>query len=151
MGEGERQLMQWIALGGISLAIWQLIEWIREATPPPNPWGPEIDAALTNDELPPSCHFCSAPLSETGWFCPGCGRSIGPYNNYSPYLYAFSLGEMMQRGTLEPFRVNWLTVAGYLLLSIFYFSVIAPIYWVLFFLNLSRQSKGRSDLVPGTS
>jgi hypothetical protein len=125
MGEGERQLLQWVALGAIVMAVRQFVLWIRDAQPRPDPWGAELETALQNEDIPLTCPHCSATHTEADYFCPGCGKSVGVYSNYSPYLYIFTLGDIMRRGTGEPFRVNWLTIGGYIFMSLQYFSVLS--------------------------
>jgi hypothetical protein len=140
MSEVERQLTPLIVTLATGVLIWLVIQWIRNAACRPEPWGAKWEKTIEEGEAPPVCAHCSAPYAETDWFCPTCGCSVGDYNNCNPYLYLFSLGEGLRRGTSEAIPVNWLTVGGYLLLPLALFSVLAPFYWVMLFLNLGRQS-----------
>lgn len=106
----------------------------------PDPWGPEIAAALEQPDATPVCPHCQCPHEATRWFCAECGRSVGDYNNLNPYLYLFALGEVLREGTSGRVRKSWLTVTGYLVLSLIEYAVLAPIYWFFLFRNLSRQS-----------
>jgi hypothetical protein len=118
MSEAESFVVQAAVVVILGLAFWRFILWVQSATPAPDPWGPELEEALQNDELSPACPHCSAPHAETDWFCPECGASVGFYNNVMPYLYLFSLGEVLRTGTSGRFPVTWVTVTGYLLLPL---------------------------------
>jgi len=114
-----------------------LAAWFRKPVRP-DPWGPEVAEALESPEATPICPHCQAPHALNRWFCPECGRAVGDYNNVSPYLYLFSMGELLRDGTGGEIRKSWLTVAGYLILSLAEYVVFAPIYWFFLFRNLSR-------------
>ena len=135
MSEAEERLLPLILIIVAGVVVRVSTRWIQDAAPAPDPWGPEMDQALRNHELPPTCPHCSAPHSETDYICPGCGDTVGDYTNYSPYLYIFSLGDVLRLGTMGRFRVSWLTITGYLLLSTKY-ACFAPVYWVLLFMNV---------------
>lgn len=105
----------------------------------PDPWGPEVAEALEQPDATPLCPRCQCPHELNHWFCPECGHSVGDYNNFSPYLYLFSLGEVLRDGTSGRFRKSWLTVTGYLMLSLIEYVVFAPIYWFFLFRNLSAK------------
>jgi hypothetical protein len=141
MTEVERQLLPLVVIIALGVVVWLFTEWIHRATLTPEPWGSELDQAIENEEVPPVCPHCSATYSEADYFCPACGESVGCYNNYSPYLYIFSMGDVLRRGTSEKIQVNAFTVTGYLVLSLCQYFWLAPIYWVMFFINLARQGK----------
>ncbi len=63
---------------------------------------------------------------------------MGPYNNWMPYLYVFSQGEVLRNGTAGRFRINGVTILGYIFYSFSGFLIFAPIYLVFFFKNVSR-------------
>ena len=111
--------------------------WFWNVTPKPDPWGPEIDLQLEDPQTLPVCHHCLAPHAHTNWFCPECGAAVGDYNNWNPYLYIFSLGEVLRAGTFGKTQRTWLTVLGYLILSVGEYVIFAPAYWILFFMNLA--------------
>jgi hypothetical protein len=147
MGVPETQLLSLLFILGAMVGTWAVVYWIQGVSVTPDPWGPELDLAIQNDELPPSCVHCSATYSETDHFCPGCGAAVGDYNNCNPYLYVFSLGEVLRLGTSGRFRVNWLTVGGFLLLSTEY-ACFAPVYCIFFFLNLGGSPAKPVDEPP---
>lgn len=64
--------------------------------------------------------------------------SVGPYNNWMPYLHVFSEGEVLRNGTSGKFQINAVTIAGYILYSITVFFVFAPVYWFFLFKNVGR-------------
>jgi hypothetical protein len=67
----------------------------------------------------------------------------------NPYLYLFSLGEVLREGTSGRVRKSWLTVAGYVILSLAEYVIFAPIYWFFLFRNLSRKEEQQTaESVP---
>lgn len=106
-------------LGLVACVFWWLIVWVRNAPVTPDPWGSEIGKLLA--DAPETCPHCSTPQPPTAWFCEHCGRAVGRYNNWMPYVYVFSQGEMLRSGTSEPQRNRPLIVMGYALLSLGWF------------------------------
>jgi len=131
----------------IGLIVWAIVRafraWISKA-PSPDPWGAEIARALDGPDATPVCPHCQCPQEPTRWFCAECGRSVGDYNNINPYLYIFSLGEVLREGTSGHIRKSWLTVSGFVVLSLIEYTVLAPIYWFQLIRNLSRHSRPQS-------
>lgn len=123
-------------MGGYFL--WRLLLWFRKPVPP-DPWGPDLAAALELPDATPICPHCQTPHALNRWFCSECGRAVGDFNNVNPYLYLFSLGEVLREGTSGRVRKSWLTVAGYVILSLAEYVIFAPIYWFFLFRNLSRN------------
>jgi hypothetical protein len=122
--------------------------WLRRPVTP-DPWGAEVAEAMEQPGATPVCPHCQCPHDANRWFCPECGHSVGEYNNLSPYLYLFSLGEILREGTNGRIRRSWLTVAGLLVLSLAEYLVLAPCYWFFFFRNLSRQADaGKTEDAP---
>ena len=105
-------------------AAWRLIVWVREAPVSPDPWDAEVQQKLAEPETLEICPHCSTPQSPTAWFCPNCGRAVGPYNNLMPYVQVFSEGEVLRNGTQDRLRKSPLIVIGYFLIS-FNFMVVA--------------------------
>jgi hypothetical protein len=138
MSELERQLVPVVVILITCAGVWLFLQWLWSGSARPDPWGAELDEALQAEELPPTCFHCSATYSPLDRFCPACGSSVGAYNNYSPYLYIFSLGEALREGSFGKLRPDWVSVAGYFLLSLS-MSLLAPLYWVQLFKNLARQ------------
>jgi len=116
----------------------QLLGWIRQAPIKSDPWSPEVEEALHQADAVPLCHKCFTPQPPGSWFCQQCGSAVGPYNNWMPYVYVFSQGEVFRNGVTEKIRINALTVTGYLLFSLSSYIVFAPIYWFYLFRNLKR-------------
>ena len=156
MSEAERQLLPLVIMLLTGAMVWLVVQWIRNAAPRPEPWDARWKKTLEEEDPPPVCEHCSAPYSQTDWFCPGCGASVGAYNNYSPYLVLFCLGEGLRRGTSGAVPVNWLSVGGYMLLSIaLFFSlppvfriVLVPVYWLMLCVNLAQHARQAS---PGSA
>jgi len=105
----------------------------------PDPWSAEISEAVEAPDATPVCVHCQCPHEPNRWFCSECGRAVGDYNNLNPYLYIFSLGEVLREGTTGNVRKSWLTVTGLIVLSAVEYFVLAPIYWFFLFRNLSRK------------
>jgi len=113
--------------------------WLAQP-PSPDPWGPDVAAAMEQPDALAVCPHCQCPHEATRWFCSECGHGVGDYNNLNPYLYLFSLGEVLREGTSGRVRKSWLTVTGFIFLSLIEYLVFAPISWFLLFRNLSRQT-----------
>jgi hypothetical protein len=125
---------------------WVMVRWVLSAeNPSPDPWGPEIEQAIQDRDAKPVCHSCLTPQPPMGWFCPECGTAVGQYNNYMPFLYVFSQGEVMRAGVLDHVRPSPVVVIGYLLCSLTSFAVFAPVYWYLLFRNLNSHATRSSD------
>jgi len=128
-----------IAIAGLVLAgFWQLLSWIRNAPAKPEPWGAEIEESLQQAEAKPICHRCLTPHQVDSRFCGKCNAAVGHYNNWMPYVYIFSVGEVLRNGTTDRLRINPLTIAGYLLCSFVQYALFAPVYWFFLFKNLKR-------------
>ncbi|HXU78437.1 MAG TPA: hypothetical protein VN794_17820 [Methylomirabilota bacterium] len=107
----------------------------------PDPWDPEIEKLIQDPAAEPLCHRCLTPQSPIGWFCPECGTGVGPYNNYMPFVYAFSEGEVLRAGVLDHVRRSPVVVLGFLLYSAAVYAVFAPIYWYYLFSNFRRHPR----------
>jgi hypothetical protein len=128
-----------IALMGLALVcVWRFFVWIAKAPLTPNPWSEEIEKQLHEPDAVEICHRCLTPQPPTAWFCENCGNAVGRYNNWMPYIYVFSQGEVLRNGVMHKFRVRPLIVVGYLLYSLACYLVFAPIYWYRLFRNLRR-------------
>jgi hypothetical protein len=124
------------------VGLWRLfVRWFS-GPPAADPWGPELTAAVNSDEAIPLCPRCQSPHADWAWFCPECGAAVGLCNNVNPYLYVFSLGEVLRTGTQERFRANWLTLSGYVLLALCEYNIFAPVYWFLLFRNFRDHRQG---------
>lgn len=138
----------------VGVALWRMIDWFFSGPKEPDPWGTEIEEHLNDPDVLPVCHHCSVPHPETAWFCPECGAAVGDYNNWNPYLYIFSLGEVLRAGTFGKPQRSWVTALGYFILSAGEYVVFAPVYWVLFLSNYCaplHQPTRPSALPPSPS
>src|SRR5689334_19479136 len=115
------------ALAGF--AVWRLALWIKSAPVTSDPWDEETERAVQEDDAIPVCHHCLTPAKPGQWFCEHCGCAVGPYNNLMPYVDVFSQGEALRNGTMDRMPLNFLTATGYLLISLFTFPFIAPVFW----------------------
>ncbi len=150
-----------LMVGGFGLgllvlaALWQLIAWVREAPPTPDPWDAEVEQKLQDPETQQICHRCMTPQESGAWFCKHCGAAVGPYNNLMPFLNVFSEGEVFRNGISHRFRNRpfiavgyFLITAGFLvglmmdypLVTVGIFSFAAVGYWVSVLRNLKRPA-----------
>jgi hypothetical protein len=135
-------------IGLLIFAFWRLILWVRAATPKPEPWGAEIEAALQSDDATPVCHRCLTPHSNTAWFCEHCGSAVGAYNNLMPFVDVFSQGEVLRNGVTDKFRASPFLITGYLRYSLVNYFIFAPLFWFFFFKNLRQQKVDKLDELP---
>jgi hypothetical protein len=159
------------AVGALLMAAaWRLIAWVRSAPLTPDPWDAETEKKIQEPETPEICPHCLTELPPTAWFCQRCGRAVGPYNNWMPYLQVFSEGEVFRNATCDRLRSSPLILIGYFLLSLtFLLSIILQpfgswllslvmllallSYWSSFLKNLERskedQPGGQQESVEG--
>lgn len=117
---------------------------------PPDPWPEELDRAVRADDAVEVCHHCFTPLTPFHWFCPDCGASVGRYNNWSPYLRIFALGEVLRSGVGHTARFTPLTTFGYLAFGLTEYAVLAPFYWLRLLIAWHRNGK-QTDEAPAGS
>ena len=129
-----------IMTGSIAIGVWLIRYSWESAHPSPEPWDDDVAKSLLDPELPALCHRCLTPHGTEGWFCPNCGASVGPYNNYMPYVCLFAEGEVFRAGVDARIHRSPLTVVGYLFYSLANYTVFAPVYWYFLFRNLKRQN-----------
>ena len=134
-----------IILGICGLALYRFVRWVMEAPRTVDPWGKETEDALNQEESVPLCHHCLTPQEHSGWFCPECGATVGPYCNYMPYIYIFSQGEVLRAGVTERIRHNKLIIIGFVLFSLGMFAIAAPIYWFFLFRNLRKSGAAQPE------
>lgn len=127
------------------VAIWRIIAWIKNSPVRPDPWESDTEQAVHLPGAVPICHHCLTPVSQSQWFCETCGAAVGPYNNYMPYVYVFSQGEVLRNGVTDRIRVNAMTVGGYFLMALSNYVIFAPIYWYFLFQNLRRIRRQPHD------
>jgi len=120
-------------------AFWGLIAWIRSAPARPDPWDAEVEQKISGPDAVEICPHCLTEQPPNAWFCKGCGRAVGPYNNLMPYVQVFSEGEVLRNGTSGRLRKSPLILIGYFLISVGMFPLLAPFYLFSLFLNWQRQ------------
>lgn len=131
-----------IAIGGmVVFLVWRLIVWVRTAPVTPDPWDVATEQKLSEPEAVEICHRCFTEQPDNAWFCKCCGASVGPYNNMMPYVSIFSQSEVLRNGVTDNLRPSPLIIIGYLLFSLSFCAILAPICWFLFFKNLRRIKK----------
>ena len=129
-----------VILGVGAAALYRVWIWLRKAPYTPDPWGAEFDGALEDPESVPVCPHCLIPQEHNGWFCPACGSTVGQFSNYLPAVYIFSMGEAFRRGITERIRCHLLVITGYAMVTLSFFSLLAPISWIFLFNNFHRAS-----------
>jgi hypothetical protein len=152
-----------LALGGLLFAgLWRFVVWIRDAPTTPDPWDAEVEQKLSEPDAVEVCPHCLTEQSPTAWFCKGCGRAVGPYNNMMPYIQIFSEGEVLRNGTCDRLRNSPLIPIGYFLLSLNFLTVaiVRPFgswllsfliflavlsYWAALLKNLKRSKTGEVE------
>jgi hypothetical protein len=83
--------------------LYAVIRWLTHGSVKPDPWGAEIEAEIQHGQALPLCPRCLTPHNEDVYFCDTCGRDVGQYVNWSPYLYIFSLGDILLTGVCGNF------------------------------------------------
>src|SRR5262249_19353280 len=114
----EHTLTALIVLGICALAVYLFVRWVMKAPRTANPWDQETEDGLNDEKALPLCHHCLTPQEHSGWFCPECGATVGPYCNYMPYIYVFSEGEVLRAGVTERLRHSPLITIGFILFSL---------------------------------
>lgn len=130
-------------IGGFCLI--QFIRWLLCGPKTPDPWSDEISAEIADGDVPALCHRCLMPHDSLRHFCPDCGAAVGTYTNWMPYPYLFSIGHTLRIGTSGDFKRSPLTIVGFFLFTFAEYSLLAPIYWVVFLKNLSQTSPSQPD------
>lgn len=129
-----------IIIGAAILGVVKLFWSIRNARVTPDPWTEEIERSVHQPEAVSLCHRCFIPQSNKDWFCPNCGTAVGTYNNLMPYVYLFSQGEVLRAGTTDRIRPGFITIVGYLLVSLQGYVFFAPIFWYFLVKNFRRKT-----------
>ena len=102
-----------------------------------DPWSPEDDAAAKHPAASKLCLRCLQPIPPAPqvWFCPNCGAATGDCNNSMPFLYIFSMGELLRRGVVGKPEKGFLPKLFLVFFSIGQYAVFAPIYWFCMYLK----------------
>ena len=136
--EGEVVLLGSLFLFGC--ALWAFVRWLTGPPRRPDPWDEAITLELAEGNGTPLCHHCLTPHDPSVDFCPQCGAAVGLYTNYLPFPRLFSIGHTFRIGTNENFKRSFLTIGGFLFLSLIQYGVFFPVYWFRLIQNLSRKS-----------
>lgn len=56
----------------------------------------------------------------------------------SPFHQVFAMGDVLLTGTQRRFPVNWLTITGFVFLSMIQYLIFAPFYWFFLLRNVRR-------------
>lgn len=152
-----------LAVGGLLLVmLWRVVVWIREAPATPDPWDAEVEQKLSDPDAVEVCPHCLTEQPPTAWFCKGCGRAVGPYNNLMPYIQIFSEGEVFRSATCDRLRRSPLILIGFFLISLnflalvivqpygsWFFSLLILLallsYWFSFLKNLKKSKAGETE------
>jgi len=148
LGAPESQIATLAILGIVIAAVAYFIRWMFAGPVSPDPWDETIAAAVRDGDAQPVCHRCFTEHAETVCFCSQCNAAVGEYNNYLPFEYLFSEGEVLRNGTFLRLPRSFLVIGGYLLFSTavcFIFApvfclIFAPIYWFFLFRNVLRPA-----------
>lgn len=144
----ETSLACLVLAGIVAVAAGRLLfRWFQTPVHP-DPWETEAETLGDPATAQPLCLHCLQPHPGQAWFCPHCAAPVGEYNNYNPYLYIFSVGELLRTGTSGRYRRNWFTVAGFAVLGVTEFVILAPLYWRMVALNLRRQTASTPPATP---
>lgn len=128
--------------------LWAFARSIFKAPRQPDPWDQQVATELDQDDCTPLCHHCLTPHDRMKDFCSNCGAAVGPYTNFLPFPYLFSIGHGLRIGTSERFRRSPLILAGFVLLSVAEYAVFAPVYWFKLAKNLNQISTEPQIIPP---
>lgn len=123
-----------LVMGGFGMR--RLLMWVRALPMSPDPWGSDVESNLSGPEALPVCHKCITPQPHGQWFCEHCGSAVGEYNNWMPYVYVFSQGEVLRNGVTQRLPRSALIIVGYVLVSLSAYAIFAPVFWYFLFKNL---------------
>jgi len=136
-------------IGLIAAAVAAIFVWVNSGSLKPDPWDAETAQLLEQEDAVALCPHCLTPTTPTQWFCESCGTAVGACNNFMPYVYIFSQGEVLRNGTTGRIPVNATTVGGYFLLSLCSYAIFAPVYWCFLVKNLRRIRQQVREDEPG--
>jgi hypothetical protein len=136
-----------LAVSGVVLVgYWRLFRWFVGGKPGPNPWDEKTEESLHQPDAMPLCRRCLEPHESYARYCSNCGLPVDSMVPLSPFHQIFAIGDILLTGTQRKFPVNWLTITGYVLLSMAQYLFFAPFYWFFLLRNVHRL---RADASAG--
>lgn len=130
---------------------WFLFRWFVNGPRTPDPWDQKTEESLHQPDAMPLCSRCLEAHDAEARFCHNCGVPVDPLVAFSPYLYIFAFGDMLRAGVSRRFRINWVTVTGFLLLPLAFLPfLLAFVYWFIFLRNLNHRPEALAQPDPGT-
>ena len=140
-----------MAIAGLVIAgLWAAAKWLVSGPRPPEPWDAQVEQELARQDATPICHRCLTPHHPSVDFCPECGAAVGQYTNWLPFPQLFSVGHALRIGTAGEFKHTPLIIIGFFMLGIAEYMMFAPIYWFVFFMNLSQPQPPRGHAAGGS-
>ena len=124
--------------GLVVVGLWRLFRWFFGGKPGPNPWDEKTEEAINQPDATPICRRCLEPHEESARYCSHCGLPVDSLVPLSPFHQVFAVGDVLLTGTQRKFPVNWMTITGYVLLSMAQYLVFAPFYWFFLLRNVRR-------------
>jgi hypothetical protein len=141
----EAEIGIFAIVGLVLFGCWRLARWFFGGKPGPNPWDEKTEESIQRPDATPLCRRCLEPHEESARYCPNCGLPVDSMVTLSPFHQMFALGDVLLTGTQRKFPVNWLTITGYVLLSVIQYLIFAPFYWFLLMRNVRRLKADASD------
>jgi hypothetical protein len=117
---------------------WRLFRWFFGGTPGPNPWDEATEERIQQPDAVPLCRRCLEPYEDAARYCSHCGLPVDSLVPLSPFHQLFAVGDVLLTGTQRRFSVNWITITGFVLLSMIQYMVFAPVYWFCLLRNVRR-------------
>lgn len=128
-----------VATTGIVLfMLWRLGRWFFGGPASPNPWDEQVEQSIQEPDATPICRRCLQPHDENARYCAHCGLPVDALVPLSPFHQVFAIGDVLLTGTQRKFPVNWMTISGYVLLSMAQYLIFAPFYWFFLLRNVRR-------------
>jgi hypothetical protein len=146
--EPEKTVAMLGVLGLAIAAMYGIWRWLWVGPRTPEPWGAECESAMEEGSAVPVCPTCLYPQEHDGWFCPECGSSFGPYINYLPGVYIFSLADPFRAGIRQARPWSPWAILFYFLVAFYVFSILAPFYCALLLANRLRAEKESQPKPP---
>lgn len=124
--------------GLVLVGCWRLFRWFFGEKPGPNPWDEKTEESIQQPDAVPLCRRCLEPHEESARYCSNCGLPVDSMVPLSPFHQVFAMGDVLLTGTQRRFPVNWLTITGFVFLSMIQYLIFAPFYWFFLLRNVRR-------------